>query len=170
MKNGILIVSLILNGALLGLYFMENTSQPQEEQTANKKSVAANRGTRSLAHREPLSNAVDSVQAYVDSFPDMVQAFTISSTDMLKVLGLNPIKYKDSCDFSSCRAYLGLGNSNNFKLYLTPVQDNKDYFWYGNDIRHLNASETVQDNSFVYDLIAPCPKTCDTGRSPLNIK
>ena len=106
-----------------------------------------------------IDNAIDSVKAFVNEHPDMARAFTIGSKDMLQVMGLDT---STTCGFDSCRAYLGLGKNQNFKLYLTPVKNGKDQFF-----SHFGGTKSNPDrNCYVLDLIAPCPKTCDT-ESPL---
>ena len=65
------------------------------------------------------------------------------------------------CVYDSCRAYLGYDSNHHFKLYLTPIKNQKDVFLNFNPRKRVNS---VPDNgSYVLDLIAPCPNTCDTA-------
>lgn len=107
----------------------------------------------------------------------IVRAFTIPSTDLLGVLG----KYTSNCDstkykYTSCRVYLGLDSipiakgSFLFKnrLFMIPVDSNNlDVNMFYRTINVDTKDTTI--TQFVYDLITPCPKTCDE-LSPLYIK
>lgn len=142
------------------------------------------------ANMVPLNDAITDISNYVrmaDSLflqkggnPDsLVRSYTIGKADLLGVLGM---KVSDSCKFryDKCRVYIGLratgiksiqklnGKADTtymfaYKLYMTPVDHN------GNDL-FFNTKSSIADtagpDSYVLDLITPCPKTCDVN-SPL---
>lgn len=144
MKTKVFLASSLL---LLG-YFMASFHKQE------KKEIKFEFFFSGTARYVPIDHAIDSVQAFVNAHPGMARAFTISSKDMLQVMGLDT---NTTCGFDSCRAYLGMGNNNNFKLYLTPVKNGEDMFY-----STIGAPTHDPDkNCYVLDLIAPCPKTCD---------
>ena len=107
---------------------------------------------------------LDNVRRFVTVFDstdhDLLRAYTISGHDMLQVMGADTTVMKQ-CVYDSCRAYLGYDSNHHFKLYLTPIKNQKDVFLNFNPRKRVNS---VPDNgSYVLDLIAPCPNTCDTA-------
>jgi hypothetical protein len=147
----------------------------QKTKKAVEKTEVLTAITAMPSHGVELDTAKKNVQHYVDSCryffshvrnlpsntgDSIVQAYTVSSDDLLGVLGLS---LEERTVYKSCRVYLGLDYNNKFKLYLTPIKsDGRDHILY-----YINkAKDTVR---YVYDLNAPCPKTCDTT-SPLYVK
>lgn len=94
-------------------------------------------------------------------FSSTPRAFLIHRSDMIGVLG----DYKSETAFPAARAYLGMTGSNQMHLYMTPtvqVINNTDTAF--NDTL-LSTASGVQ---YVYDLILPCPNTCDKNGSILD--
>ena len=87
------------------------------------------------------------------------RAFLINGDDLIGVLNPADTPMVNAWPFKRARAYLGMHSDHSMHLYLTPVMDN------GNDTILVDSL----GNQFVYDLILPCPNTCDnTGSSPLD--
>lgn len=85
--------------------------------------------------------------------PVNTRAFNIGYQDLLGVLGINgpdTNTVKPLLKFFKCRAYIGLFDDS-LHLYMTPVNiaNGKD------SILMINGRQVV------YDLITPCPNTCD---------
>lgn len=167
MKKSFLIGSLLLNVLLVVLLFTVNRKK-HGETTLSKKTHSAFMVT---SRQDPIKEAQEDVRHFVDSVVgkfhvryeyDFVRAFTISAKDMLEVMGLDT---NTVCNYYACRAYLGLDHDNQFKMYLTPVdvENGRDLFLNHNRDR---ATTDVDSFSYVLDLIAPCPNTCDYN-SPL---
>lgn len=126
----------------------------------------------------PLTTAFRDVQlfdslsrAYLgDSIP--VRAYTIRAVDLLDALGM-PDELADSaiCKYKYIRAYLGYRKGKGFKLYIVPVvgASLKDNIG-GCDImlnsigkaavRTGGLTGYAEEEEYVLDLNAPCPKTC----------
>lgn len=84
---------------------------------------------------------------------DALRSFRIGYLDLVNVLGL-PDSVAATAKFHDIRAYIaieGEQQSSNFHLLLTPV----------NSMGKDSILADVTGNRFVYDLITPCPKTCD---------
>lgn len=103
---------------------------------------------------------------------DPIRAFTIRSVDLLEAMGMSPsdtVKTK----FEHVRLYMGLNNTNDFKLFLTPVEGakldatppvaGKDVILKGNI--KMTATETGEnpEEPYMLDFSQPCPKTCPEG-------
>lgn len=146
-----------------------------------KKDVAATGHaveTESSSVRVPLSVAKEDVKRYDSTCREMlknidksipIRAYTIHAADLLEVLGL-PKSYVDSCKFRHARVYLGLNSEYSFKLYFTPVVGaNLDpaIMLAGRDTI-LTEPSAGSDGYYVFDLNAPCPKTCDEGSQLYN--
>lgn len=163
-KKIFLSVSLLLNALLAVLLFISYEKQKNQTYSLSDSSQF------SLTSRQySFEDAEKDVKHYVDQVAGrdtirrhgFVRAFTISAIDMLEVLGLDTTQVK-TCKYNECRAYLGLTTKDEFKLFLTPVKGDKDIF-----LRHKgDPSRVIDESSYVLDLIAPCPKTCDAA-SPL---
>lgn len=157
-KKLLLIGSLILNCILVILLFFQFSGK--ESQTAQHRYPIVN----FTSHRDSLITVLDNVRRFVTVFDstdhDLLRAYTISGHDMLQVMGADTAVMRQ-CVYDSCRAYLGYDSNHNFKLYLTPIKNQKDVFLNFNPRKRVNS---VPDNgSYVLDLIAPCPNTCDTA-------
>ncbi len=112
-----------------------------------------------------LANALNDIQNYVDMCRDHfgdsvpIRSYSINKWDLFGVLGVTTVP---DFEFDHCRVYLGLSDSNKFKLYMTPTRAlpgtyrNSDTL-YVDTIPYDPALRTY----FVYDLNAPCPSTCD---------
>lgn len=115
------------------------------------------------SHQDSLKAAIKNVHRFINTFDsagtnNIVRAYTISSVDMLQVLGVNPETIRSNYD--SCRAYLGYDENNLFRLYLTPIKNNRDVFLNFQSSR--GGTGAPNGSSYVMDLIAPCPNTCDS--------
>lgn len=161
MKKSFLIGSLLLNALLVVLLLTMNRKQ-------NSCHPISFQGESFTSRQEKFKVAYDDVKRFYDSVVDkdasnrdFVRAFTISAIDMLEVMGLDS---STQCTYDQCRAYLGLTANDQFKLYLTPVKDNKDVFLNFNPA--TAATPDTNEGSYLLDLIAPCPNTCDK-KSPL---
>lgn len=165
-KKIFLLGSLLLNALLVVLLFVSYGKQ--KNQTVYSLSDTSQ--FLKTSNHYPFKDAEKDVKYYVDQVAGrdtirkqgFVRAFTISAIDMLEVLGLDTTQVK-TCKYRECRAYLGLNkDKDTFKLFLTPIKDGKDIF-----LRHGgDPSRVIDTSSYVLDLIAPCPKTCDAA-SPL---
>ncbi len=159
MKKTFLIGSLLLNVLLAVLLFIPDKKIPSKKHSFMLTS-----------RQEPIKDAQKDIKRFVDTIAtyrdrhkvDFVRAYTISSIDMLEVMGLDT---NVACKYTACRAYLGLGSDQQFKLYLTPVdEDKRDLFLSFKEDKP--ASREIDSLSYVLNLIAPCPNTCDM-ESPL---
>lgn len=97
---------------------------------------------------------------------DLIRAYTIPKRDLLGVLGADTSTY---VSFLHCRVYLGLdsipvkkGYELKYKLFMVPVYEGNDFILYCPKSKGNN--DTLIP--FAYDLITPCPNSCDYG-SPL---
>ncbi len=114
--------------------------------------------------RVPLAEAQYNIMRYnnscIEHFGTVpIKAYTIHAADLLEVVGLD-IADSSLCRYKHARAYLGLDTLQRFKLYFTPV-DSADL-----DAVPILAGKDVilKDKagaSYVLDLNAPCPMTCD---------
>lgn len=112
----------------------------------------------------PVTEAIVNIARYVNKYGDQsIRAFKIGASDMLQVLGLDSVI--DS-KYEYCRAYIGMESNNDFKLYLTPVRVTEGGFF---DVFLPDGTTVPTEESYVLDLIAPCPNSCDPN-SPLNVK
>ena len=157
-KKLLLISSLVLNCTLVILLFFQFSGK--DSQTKQHHSPIVNL----TSHKDSLIAVLENVQRFVTVFDstdhDLLRAYTISSHDMLQVTGADTAVMKQ-CVYDSCRAYLGYDSNHHFKLYLTPVKNQRDVFL-NFDLRK-RVSSVPDKNSYVLDLIAPCPNTCDTA-------
>lgn len=168
MKKTILIISLSLNAVcilLLILFIPRNPENSVHPVTSADFRVIIPHEVRETDFQEAYGNIRNLVSEYKGRHMDssLVRAYRISSLDMLQVMGLDTSLIKD-CSYHYCRAYLGLDEKKQFRLYLTPVKNNRDVFL--NHDSSKKPSSQPDDKSFLLDLIAPCPKTCDYS-SPL---
>ncbi len=100
---------------------------------------------------------------------NFVRAFTKSSIDFIEGLGL-AIDENAKVQFKHVRFYLGLNDSMEFKLYLTPVvganlRKEKGSIRAGKDhilCRSITAvtDKQVSQEGYMLDFSMPCPKTC----------
>lgn len=153
-KKLLLISSLILNCVLIVLLLF-NPFKKAPETTFPLTSLTS--------HQDSLATAIGNIEHFVNTFDsagnNIVRSYTIAGTDMLQVMGVSPEAVKNQL-YDSCRAYLGYDANNHFRLYLTPVKNNRDVFL--NFISGKSGSRTPNSSSYVLDLIAPCPNTCDS--------
>jgi len=166
MRNRIFLFGSLLLNALLAVLLLIS----YEKQKNQTYSLSDPSQFPLTSRQHPFKDAEMDVKHYVDQVSardtvrrqGFVRAFTISAIDMLEVLGLDTTQVK-TCKYKACRAYLGLNKEKDeFKLFLTPVKGEKDIF-----LRHKGEpSEKIDESSYVLNLIAPCPKTCDSA-SPL---
>jgi hypothetical protein len=97
--------------------------------------------------------------AYLSTTP---RAFLIHKSDLVGVLGgCEPDK---NSPFPAARAYLGMNASNEMHLYITPTVLKTGAITIYDDTL-LSTTSGVQ---YVYDLILPCPNTCDKNGSILD--
>lgn len=118
--------------------------------------------------------ALDSAIAYTRRFDDTtrtilgkvpIKAYTVRAADLLEAMGLPPT---ENVPYTHARIYIGLDQSNNFRLFLTPVEGadltaNPPVL--GKDV-YMKWASTVGAASvdeFVYDFTSPCPNSCPTG-------
>jgi hypothetical protein len=155
-KKLLLISSLTLNCVLAILLLFNLFRKESEAKITSYPSVSL------TSHKDSLVGAINNIKHFVNTFDStgnkIVRSYTIAGTDMLQVLGISPESVKGA-SFDSCRAYLGYDANNHFKLYLTPVKNNQDMFL--NFSSGKSSSRTPNNSSYVMDLIAPCPNTCD---------
>ena len=159
-KKLLLIGSLILNCVLVILLYFQFSGKTTQTAQHHYPIVDF------TSHKDSLITVLDNVRRFVTVFDstdhDLLRAYTISGHDMLQVMGADTTVMKQ-CVYDSCRAYLGYDSNHHFKLYLTPIKNQKDVFLNFNPRKRVNS---VPDNgSYVLDLIAPCPNTCDTARA-----
>lgn len=159
MKKTFLIGSLLLNVLLAVLLFIPGKKIPSKKHSF----MVTSRQEPVKVAQEDIKRFVDTFATYKDRYKvDFVRAYTISSIDMLEVMGLDT---NMACKYDACRAYLGLASDQQFKLYLTPVDtDERDIFLSFREDQP--ASREIDSLSYVLNLIAPCPNTCDVD-SPL---
>lgn len=161
MKKTVLIGSLILNAALIIYVVMSLGKEDVKKETSNDaRKEMVEEGIHNLyvsgtANEVKIDVAIDNLKRYYMKYKDL-RAYKISAVDMMEVMGIDSTAVRPK--YSFCRAYLGLETTGNFKLYLTPVVGNYDVFF--ND--SSSQAGKAQRNSYVLDLIAPCPNTCDT--------
>lgn len=104
---------------------------------------------------------------------DPIKSFTIRSVDLIEAVGLPPSADAKS-KYKHVRIYLGLDSATNeFKMYLTPVQGaklsagkaGKDLILDGPYEGIPGSGDTVSENDgqYMMDFSAPCPKTCPDG-------
>ncbi|MBC9812769.1 hypothetical protein H9Y05_09825 [Crocinitomicaceae bacterium CZZ-1] len=161
MKKSFLIGSLLLNALLVVLLLtVDRTKGSCHRINFQGESFTSRQENFKTAHTD-VKRFYDSIVKQDASQRDFVRAFTISAMDMLEVMGLDSTT---KCTYEQCRAYLGLTADDQFKLYLTPIKDNKDVFL--NFKPATGATIDTNEYSYVLDLIAPCPNTCDK-KSPL---
>lgn len=167
MKKTILIISLLLNvvGILLLVILLPKRQISCETTRKSAFSKIVPHESREVDFQDALKNIRNLVAEYNEKDVDgsVVRAYRISSLDMLQVMGLDTALIRE-CSYRYCRAYLGLDERKNFRLYLTPVENERDVFL--NYDPSKKPSTQPDDKSFLLDLIAPCPKTCDY-KSPL---
>ncbi|WP_300355584.1 hypothetical protein [Fluviicola sp.] len=164
-KKLLLISSLILNCTLVILLAFRNSGK--DSQTSQHHFPVVNL----TSHRDSLTTVLANVKRFVTVFDstdhDILRAFTISGHDMLQVMGADTTVMKQ-CVYDSCRAYLGYDINHHFKLYLTPVKNQRDVFL-NFDLRK-RVNNVPDKSSYVLDLIAPCPNTCDTASALYTFK
>jgi hypothetical protein len=107
---------------------------------------------------------------------DIVKAFTLHADELLDAIGIpEDARSKIKCKYEHVRVYVGMNDEatggekpSDFKLFLVPVEGIVDGYNGGKDvIPHKKKSQNDEgEDEYVYDLIAPCPNTCDTD-SPL---
>lgn len=112
-----------------------------------------------------LTSAQEDIQHYVntcykylkDTVP--IRSYTINKSDLLGVLGVTEVP---DCKYDHCRVYIGLTKENKYKLYMTPTEwacspvNSKDSLY-----RDKIPYDSIHKRSYLYDLNAPCPSTCD---------
>jgi hypothetical protein len=155
---------------------MENNStNNQNELTAAMASLYA----------VPLADATTAIGNFKRLVQSPTKAFTIHAGDFLGAIGYTQeqivaITTANPLPFSHARIYLGANSVNNrateLKLFLVPVRgaqiNPSNQIIAGTDQIPNGAFESypgseIQQGQFVFDLIAPCPGTCDLT-SPLN--
>jgi hypothetical protein len=163
MKNSI---NILVFACLALVYSCKPSDKPKESETPDKKPAPVLR--ENTAVKVPLLQAAQNTYRY-DSlckkvFNDDVpiRAYTIHAADLLDVLGLDS-SYLEYCRYKHSRVYLGLDNDYKFKLYFTPVVAadlSYDPPVAGRDTI-MGDPTAGPDGLFVFDLNAPCPRTCD---------
>lgn len=130
-----------------------------------------------------LETAEASIAAFKSLYPQIpTKAFTIHAEDFLEALGYTQLQIQQisasfPLPYSHARMYLGQDTSaNSLKLFLVPVSGaasspdgqiqvaGNDQIPVGQFKGYLESE--VSYGPHVYDLIAPCPGTCDFS-SPL---
>lgn len=168
MKKTILIGSLVLNVALIIFVVMSLNSKSKDvskqEEGTKKDGMAVealhDHYLSGTANEVPINESIDNLKRFNKKY-DYLRAYKISAMDMLEVMGIDSAAVP-APQYQFCRAYLGMDATGKFRLYLTPVIADTDVF-YNPDSAH---AVRAQSNSYVLDLIAPCPNTCDVT-SPL---
>lgn len=148
MKKTILIASVLLNVVLAVLVIMPLVSKEEIKKEIRKHYLS------STANEVNINDAIDHVKAFNKKY-SYIRAYKISALDMMEVMGIDTVAVQPR--YTSCRAYLGLDPEGKFRMYLTPVENNVDMFFCPTDSVACPAKPT----SYVLDLIAPCPNTCD---------
>jgi hypothetical protein len=156
------------------LLFVIGCSQPKEDTTSPDKAQDVAEYALDLDSAVQYIHRYDSVVKTVlkDSVP--IKSFTIRAADLLESLGLSA---KTKVKYTHARIYLGMDESNKFRIFLTPVDGASiDNGVAGTDVilkgphknGRFNATNALtNDGSYVLDFSAPCPNTCPNG-SPLN--
>jgi hypothetical protein len=94
----------------------------------------------------------------------VVKAFTIHSDELLEAMGFHgdEIPHMLEGKYKGVRVYIGLDDeatsgeqAGDFKMFLVPVNSE------GKDVIPGKNSIKNDESEYVYDLIAPCPNTCD---------
>ncbi len=153
MKKTILIASVLLNVVLAVLVIMPLVSKDEIKKEVRKHYLS------STANEVRIDDAIDHVKAFNKKY-SYIRAYKISAMDMMEVMGIDTVAVQPR--YASCRAYLGLDPDGKFRMYLTPVANNVDLFFNPTD----SVACAAKASSYVLDLIAPCPNTCDSS-SPL---
>ena len=163
MKKKITIFSVCFVAGLLLVTCKENTGNKPE----SSKVLVAYTLNVMPQNGVPFDTAFLDIRRYVTEcnldFGNMshkvIRSYTVSAKDMLGVMQMNQEDFAH-LKYDSCRVYLGLNHAGQFKLYMTPVKNTKDVFLY---YVRLGSEYGERDTMYyVYDLNAPCPKTCDT--------
>ena len=156
-KKLLLITSLVLNCVLAVLLFFQFSGKDAQTTQHHSPIVSL------TSHKDSLTKVLEHVHRCYSVFDstdhELLRAYTISGHDMLQVMGADSAVMKQ-CIYDSCRAYLGYDSTHNFKLYLTPVKNQRDVFLNFDPRKRI--SNVPDNSSYVLDLIAPCPNTCDT--------
>lgn len=127
----------------------------------------------------PLDSAIvyarryDSLVSLKLEEPTPIRAYTIRATDLLEVLG---IPNQTRVNNTAVRVYLGIDLNNNFRLFLTPV-DNANFRTHSPGADKILSgiyrrgdktdAAMVSAGQYVLDFTSPCPATCPAS-SPFN--
>ncbi|WP_300665262.1 hypothetical protein [Fluviicola sp.] len=151
MKKTILIASVLLNIVLAVLVIMPLVSKDSKDEI---KKELRKHYLSSTANEVHIDAAIDNLKAFNKKY-NYLRAYKISAMDMMEVMGIDTLTTQPR--YTSCRAYLGLDTEGKFRMYLTPVENNVDLFFNPMD----SVACPAKTSSYVLDLIAPCPNTCD---------
>lgn len=166
MKNIYLSISIvILSFVLLSCNNPGNSTENTTSGT-NIEEPSDTPGYEGYAVRLPLDSAVDYIKRYGEicrqKFEGQVpiKAFTIHSVDLFEAMGM-PAGMHDStiCKYKRVRAYFGIDPNNIFKLMIVPVQELPGATPADSAGRDIILQDRM--GSYVLDLNAPCPATCD---------
>jgi len=150
---------------------MENTSPSQKALFTGGPSLYA----------VSLDTAQQSVAMFQHVMTSATKAFTVHAGDFLGALGFTQDQIDEICEkyplpYDYARMYLGLTDpeKQEMRVFMVPVKGaeiDEDKQVAGEDIipegqYHAYKQSEIHEGKFVYDLIAPCPGTCDTS-SPL---
>lgn len=172
-KNYIILGLLLLNLVLIGYLVICRT--PEKGGSLSGQTFYGY--TTDFARQVDLPDAMKDIKHWKDFQEEHkinIRAYKISSLNMLQVMGLDTALIS-SCKYTSCRAYIGLNDDKEFKLYMTPISEEKDakgkseqdVFFFKDGSRDATPKPDVKSKqNYVLNLIAPCPKTCDY-KSPL---
>lgn len=129
----------------------------------------------------PVEEAVCDIAALYQHRDLPTKAFTIHAEDFLQALGYrgDSASLLDQCDYRYARIYLGgkvqtvngVDKLVSMNLFVIPVEgadiNNPDHIVAGTDIipngpfKRKKLQELLENGPHVYDLIAPCPGSCD---------
>ncbi len=131
---------------------------PANAVTLDSATTAISRYADYLIKKFHLNN--DSLKSvFLSSAP---RAFLIRKSDLMGVIG--GCKPDGSISFPAARAYLGMDASMNIHLYMTPTISTTE----AQNVFNDTLLATARGVQYVYDLILPCPNTCDQNGSALD--
>jgi hypothetical protein len=149
---------------ICGMISFSCTQSPSETEKSTKSEV---KESNCGSVRTPLADAKNWVQNYDTAWTrhygqgsPAIKAYTIRSKDLLEVLGLS---VSTVCKFDHVRAYIGMDNENNFKLFFTPVVGADLCNGIGGRDTLLTGAPGDPSSAYVLDLNTPCPHVCGSN-------
>ncbi|WP_430402706.1 hypothetical protein [Fluviicola sp.] len=167
-KNAILKVFLFSGTFLLVLAGCKNDEKKDNaalENPPTNKGVVYKDTVSLLTAQNHIRNYLNGCDSlFQDKIP--IRSYSINKSDIFGILGVTSVP---NCTYDHCRVYIGLTAEYKFKLYMTPTVLKVTRNSNGSiDSTYVDfiLYDSVNKRSFVYDLNAPCPSTCDKT-SPL---